>query len=34
LQISKVFRKSGNKIYRFMLKKSLTKRNDKFLNVV
>ncbi len=34
LELSRVFRKAANKIYRLMLKKEMTQRNPKFLNVV
>jgi hypothetical protein len=34
LEIAKVFRKAAHKIYRVMLKKKMTPRNDKFLNLV
>lgn len=34
LDIAKVFRRAAHKIYRVMLKKNLTARNDKFLNLV
>ncbi len=34
LIIAKLFRRSAHKIYRIMLKKSLTTHNSKFLNVV
>lgn len=34
LNISKVFRKAAHKIYRMMLKKKMTARNIKFLNLV
>lgn len=34
LDIAKVFRKAAHRIYREMLKKELTPRNSKFLNVV
>ncbi len=34
LELSRVFRKAANKIYRMMLKKEMTQRNPKFLNVV
>jgi hypothetical protein len=34
LQVAKLFRKASNKIYRIMLKKGITKKNNKFLNVV
>ena len=34
LDIAKVFRKVAHKIYRVMLKKSLTPKNSKFLNLV
>jgi len=34
LEIAKLFRRAANKVYRVMLKKGLTKINNKFLNVV
>jgi hypothetical protein len=34
LEIAKVFRKAAHKIYRIMLKKQLSPRNGKFLNLV
>lgn len=34
LQVAKLFRKAAHKIYRIMLKKNMTSRNDKFLNLV
>jgi hypothetical protein len=34
LKLAHIFRKAGNKIYRMMLKKGLTKKNSKFLNIV
>lgn len=34
LDIAKVFRKVAHKIYRVMLKKNLTPKNSKFLNLV
>jgi hypothetical protein len=34
LEMAKLFRKAAHKIYRIMLKKSLTSYNDKFLNLV
>lgn len=34
LELSKVFRKAGHKMYRIMLKKGMTPRNAKFLNLV
>lgn len=34
LELSKVFRKAAHKIYRMMLKKGMTPKNMKFLNVV
>lgn len=34
LEVAKVFRKVAHKIYRVMLKKNLTPRNDKFLNLI
>lgn len=34
LEMAKVFRKAGHKIYRIMLKKNMTKKNNKFLNMV
>jgi hypothetical protein len=34
LELSRVFRRAANKIYRMMLKKGMTQRNSKFLNVV
>lgn len=34
LSISKSFRKAAHKIYRMMLKKQMTPRNAKFLNLV
>lgn len=34
LKIAKVFRRAAHKIYRIMLKKKLSPRNNKFLNLV
>lgn len=34
LEIAKCFRKAAHKIYRIMLKKDMTARNAKFLNLV
>lgn len=34
LDIAKIFRKVAHKIYRVMLKRNLTPRNDKFLNLI
>ena len=34
LTISKIFRKAGHKIYRLLLKRGLTNKNNKFLNLV
>lgn len=34
LEIARIFRKAAHKVYRVMLKKDLTNRNDKFLNLV
>lgn len=34
LDISRIFRKAAHKIYRIMLKKHMTERNIKFLNLV
>jgi len=34
LNMAKIFRKAGHKIYRIMLKKGLTPQNNKFLNLV
>lgn len=34
LQIARLFRKAAHKIYRIMLKKSMTVTNTKFLNLV
>jgi hypothetical protein len=34
LKISKIFRRAAHKIYRVLLKRHLTKKNDKFLNLV
>lgn len=34
LDLAKVFRKAGHKIYRVLLKKDLTSLNNKFLNLV
>jgi hypothetical protein len=34
LEISKIFRKIAHKLYRILLKNSLTNKNDKFLNLV
>ena len=34
LEIAKIFRKAAHKVYRVMLKKELTTRNEKFLNLV
>ena len=34
LEVAKIFRKVAHKMYRLMLKKSLTPRNNKFLNLV
>ena len=34
LEIAKIFRRVAHKIYRIMLKRNLTPRNNKFLNLV
>lgn len=34
IEMSRIFRKAAHKIYRLMLKKSMTPRNAKFLNLV
>ncbi len=34
LEISKVFRKAAHKIYRIMIKKNMTSKNLKFMNLV
>jgi len=34
MDIAKLFRKAGHKVYRIMLKKSLIKKSDRFLNGV
>jgi len=34
LSIAKIFRKAAHKIYRFMLKRGWSEKNQKFLNVV
>ena len=34
LNIARIFRKAGHKIYRLMLKRGITQKNNKFLNVV
>ena len=34
LELAKQFRRAGHKIYRIILKKGLTERNNKFLNIV
>lgn len=34
LDIAKIFRKAAHKMYRIMLKKKLTPRNDKFFNLI
>src|SRR4051812_44745629 len=34
LELSKQFRRAGHKIYRIILKKGLTERNNKFLHLV
>jgi hypothetical protein len=34
LELSRLFRKAGHKVYRLMLKKSLTHKNPKFLQAV
>ncbi len=34
LDLAKLFRKAAHKIYRIMLKKNLTNKNNKFLNLV
>ena len=34
LNMAKVFRRAAHKIYRVMLKKELTNKNDKFLNLI
>lgn len=34
LDLARVFRKASHKIYRVMLKKEMTKKNPKFLNLV
>jgi len=33
LELSRIYRRAAHKIYRLMLKKGMTKRNDKFLNL-
>ena len=34
LDIAKIFRRAAHKVYRIMLKKKLTPKNNKFLNLV
>jgi len=34
LELARVFRKAAHKVYRVMLKKNMTERNAKFLNLV
>lgn len=34
LDLARVFRRAGHKVYRVMLKKKLTERNNRFLNLV
>jgi hypothetical protein len=34
LQMARLFRRAGHKVYRIMLKKNMTKRNNIFLNLV
>jgi len=34
LEVAKLFRKAGHEVYRIMIKKNITKKNDRFLNVV
>jgi hypothetical protein len=34
LDLARVFRKAGHKVYRVMLKKKMTERNNRFLNLV
>ena len=34
LEIAKMLRKAANKVYRIMLKKNMTKRDDRFFNIV
>jgi len=34
LEIAKIFRRAAHSIYRLMLKKNLTPKNNKFLNIV
>lgn len=34
LNVAKIFRKASHKIYRVMLKKDMTEKNNKFLNLV
>lgn len=34
LDLARVFRRAGHKVYRVMLKKKMTERNAKFLNLV
>lgn len=34
LDLARQFRKAGHKIYRILLKKGLTEKNNKFLNIV
>jgi hypothetical protein len=34
LDISRIFRKAGHKIYRLMLQKGMTEKNNRFLNLV
>ncbi len=34
LELARVFRRAAHKVYRVMLKKSMTERNAKFLNLV
>lgn len=34
LDLARVFRKTGHKVYRVMLKKKMTEKNSRFLNLV
>ena len=34
LDLARVFRKAGHKVYRVMLKKKMTEKNNRFLNLV
>jgi len=34
LQLARIFRKAGHKVYRIMLKKDMTKVDNRFLNLV